>query len=426
MPATSAPQGYYAASAPSGPPRPALSGSRRADFCVIGGGYTGLTAALHLAKAGAKVVLLEADSVAFRASGRNGGQIHSGHRQEQSDLEKWLGPQHARDLWDLAEEAKALVRGLVAEHAIDCALKPGLVIAAHNTRALRATADSTAHLASAYGYSDARMMDADETARLLGTSIYPGARFDAGGGHLHPLRYAHGLAAAAEAAGAEIYEQSRVLAVDEDRGGANARLTNGIVTADKIVLACDAFSGQLVPQLAPYIAHVESFIVATAPLPAPLLEQVIPCDAAVADTRHVLDYYRKSDDGRLLFAGREAYWTPPDDVARIVRPRMLKVFPNLREVPIDYGWYGTVGITATRMPHFGYVSPRVSFAHGYSGHGVALATLGGKLLAEAAQGYSERFDVFARVKAQKFPGGAVLRRPLVTAGLLWFKILDAI
>ncbi|HEX3674111.1 MAG TPA: FAD-binding oxidoreductase [Rhizomicrobium sp.] len=272
------PQGYYAVSAPTPPLRPPLTGMVQADVCVVGGGYTGLSAALHLAKAGAKVVLLEADSAGFRASGRNGGQIHSGHRQEQAALEKWLGPRHARDLWALAEESKALVRALVAEHAIDCALKPGLVIAAHDRRASRELEISTAYLARNYGCTTSRMMDADETARLLGTNAYPGARFDADGGHLHPLRYARGLAAAAEAAGVVIHEGSRVLAVDEDRAGANARTASGIVTAKRIVLACDAYSGMLVPALAPYIAHLESFIVATAPL-APTCSQ--PCCPAM-------------------------------------------------------------------------------------------------------------------------------------------------
>jgi len=396
------------------------------DVCVVGGGYTGLSAALHLARGGARVVLLEADTIGFQASGRNGGQIHSGSRQDQARLERWLGPVHARDIWSLTEEAKALVRALVSEYAIDCALKSGLVIAAHNARALRALENTTAHLVSRYGYGAARMMDADETARLLGTPIYPGARFDAGGGHLHPLAFARGLAAAAQAAGAVILEHSRVLAIDEDGAGANARLANGSVIARRIVLACDAFSGMLAPRLAPYIAHVESFIAATAPLPAPLLAQVLPCDAAVADTRHVLDYYRKSADGRLLFAGRETYWTPPKDVAGLVRPRMLKVFPMLEGQPVDYGWHGTVGITVTRMPHFGQLGPRVLFAHGYSGHGVALSTLGGKLLAEAALDRPERFEVFARVPARKFPGGTLLRRPLVTAALMGFKLMDAL
>jgi gamma-glutamylputrescine oxidase len=417
-----APQGYYAASAGTPPARPRLDGAATADVCVVGGGYTGLVAALHLALAGARVVLLEADSVGFRASGRNGGQIHTGQRQEQEALEKWLGPVHARDLWDIAEDSKALLRELVAAHAIDCALKPGLVIAAHNRKALRDLEHATDYLARHYGYGAARMIDADETARLLGTTTYPGAKFDAGGGHLHPLRYARGLAAAAEKAGATIHETSRVLSIAEGR----AQTAHGAVTADWILLACDAYSGVLAPELAPYIAQLESFIVATAPLSVAQYAEVLPCDAAVADTRHVLDYYRKSDDGRLLYAGREAYWSPPEDVAGVVRPRMLAVYPKLAGVPIEYGWHGTVGITATRLPHFGRLAPRTLFAHGYSGQGVALATLGGRLMAEAALGRPERFETMARVPARKFPGGATLRKPLVTAGLLWLKALDAI
>jgi gamma-glutamylputrescine oxidase len=197
------------------------------------------------------------------------------------------------------------------------------------------------------------------------------------------------------------------------------------VAADHIVLACDAFSAQLAPELAPYIAHVESFIAASEPLGPETAATVIPSDAAVADTRHVLDYYRKSSDRRLLFAGREAYWTPPNDIAGIVRPRMLKVFPSLQDTAIEFGWSGTVGITRTRMPHFGTLSPGIHFAHGYSGHGVALATLGGKVLAETVLGRGDRFETLARVPAQKFPGGQLLRKPMVTAALLCLKFVDS-
>lgn len=418
------PQGYYAASAGNGHPFPRLSGAAYADVCVIGGGYTGLSAALHLAEAGVRVVLLEAKMIGFGASGRNGGQIHTGLRKEQAELECWLGAEHARDLWNLTEESKSLVCGLIAKHGIDCALRDGLVIAAHDKAALRDLAEDTEHLAKYYRY-DARMMDEAETAEKLGTPIYPGARLDMGGGHLHPLAFARGLAIAADSAGAVIWEHSPARAIEGD-GPLRIRCDDGTVTADKVLLACDAFSASVAPELDAHIGHVESFIVATMPLPPHLADEIIPSNVAVADTRHVLDYYRKSADNRLLFAGRESYLRPPRDIAELVRPRMLRVFPALEDTHIEYAWSGTVGITPTRMPHFGALSERIFFAHGYSGQGVALATLGGKLLAEAAMGNRERFDVFARVPQTKFPGGKWLKKPLVAAALYAFKILDAL
>ncbi len=416
-----APQGYYAASA--GPARPLsrLMGDARADVCIVGGGYTGLSAALHLAQAGANVILVEAETIGFAASGRNGGQIHPGHRKDQSELEHWLGRQHALDLWTLSEEARHLVFELAADA---CDLKHGLVIAAHNAKAARALAAETEHLEKFYNYREARILDRAQTATALGTESYCAARMDMGGGHLHPLKFARTLAARAARHCATLHEPSPAIEI-EVGAKHTVRCRHGSVTADQVVLACDAFGAALAPQLAPYIAHVESFIVATAPFSNELQRQIIPCDAAVADTRHVLDYYRKSADGRLLFAGREAYWNPPNDIAGLVRPRMLKVFPSLEHVAIEYGWSGTVGITRTRMPHFGRLSPRIYFAHGYSGHGVALATLGGKVLAEAALGNTERFDTLARVPARKFPGGTLLRKPMVAAALLTLKFLDS-
>lgn len=417
------PQGYYAASA--GPARASqqLTSHTRADVCIVGAGYTGLSAALHLARSGAKVALVEAQSVGFAASGRNGGQVHPGHRKDQSELEQWLGRQHARDLWVLSEEARLLVFEL-ASHA--CELKRGLVIAAHDDAAAVALANETEHLAKHYSYREAKNLDRQQAAAATGTNRYVRARLDMGGGHLHPLKFARSLAEKATRQGATIYEQTPAMSVE--RGATHTvRCGRGSVAADQIILACDAFSAALAPQLAPYIAHVESFIVATAPLAEATRSRIVPCEAAVADTRHILDYYRKSADGRLLFAGREALFKPPSDIARLVRPRMLKVFPELESVAIEYAWSGTVGITRTRMPHFGRLDDaRIYFAHGYSGHGVALATLGGKVLAEAVLGKSERFDTLARVPAKKFPGGALLRKPMVTAALLGLKILDAL
>lgn len=417
-----APQGYYTASAGVPVSASRLEGDIRTDVCVIGAGYTGLSAALHLSLNGAKVVVLEAQSVGFAASGRNGGQIHPGHRKSQEELERWLGRGHARELWDISEEARKLVFDLASEN---CEIRRGLVIAAHNARSARSLASDTEYLAHHYGYQDARMLDSAETSAALGTDVYPAARLDLGGGHLHPLKYARRLASQAAAAGALLYENSPVLDIGND-DKAIARGQRFKVIADHLILACDAFTADLAPQLAPYIAHVESFITATERLEDGIAELVIPSNVAVADTRHVLDYYRKSSDGRLLFAGREAYWSPPNDVVGIVRPRLNKVFPRLRNVAIEFGWSGTVGITRTRMPHFGKLGSHVHFAFGYSGHGVALATVGGKILAESVLGKSERFESLARVPAKRFPGGPLLRKPMVSAALLTLKIADSL
>jgi gamma-glutamylputrescine oxidase len=413
-----APQGYYAASAGAAMALPRLDGDTLADICVVGGGFTGLSAALHAAQSGAKVVLVEAQTIGFAASGRNGGQIHPGHRKEQAELEHWLGKIHARDLWRLSEEARALVFEFAAEN---CDLKRGLVIAAHNARAARGLAADAAHLAAHYDYHDLQMLDRTQATEALGTSVYPAARLDKGGGHLHPLKFARRLTRMAQEAGAISYEHSPALAIEHGTQ-ITVRCAGGSIRADHVILACDAFSATLAPQLAPYIAHVESFIVAT----APVSPQILPSDVAVADTRHVLDYYRKSAGGRLLFAGRESYWNPPADIAALVRPRMLRVFPALASIPIDYAWRGTVGITRTRMPHFGRLGPRLLFGHGYSGHGVALTMIGGKALAEAALGNPERFDILARVPPRKFPGGRLLRKPMVTAALTTLKLLDSL
>lgn len=419
------PQDYYAASAATTPLRPMLSGRQSADICIVGGGYTGLSAALEAAAAGARVIVLEAQTVGFGASGRNGGQIHTGWRKDQQELESWLGAIHARELWSLSEEAKAHVSALIARHAIACEQKPGLVIAAHNAGAARALVHDAEHLANVYGYNKLRMLSEAESTAKIGSSTYRGARLDGGGGHLHPLLYARGLAMAAESVGAQIFERSVVLDLETLNNGLEVMTADGSVAVDRVLLATDAFTGTVAPGLDRFIGHVESFVTATAPLPTDITPQILPHDEAVADTRHVLDYYRKSADGRLLFAGREAYFGMPKDIAALVRPRLLRVFPQLKNVPIEYAWSGTVGITVTRMPHFGKLSERIFFAHGYSGQGVALATLGGKLLAEAAMGHDERFNVIARIPARPFPGGRRLRRPLIAAGLFAFKLADA-
>ena len=311
----------------------------------------------------------------------------------------WLGPQHARDLWTLAEESKALVRALVERHEIACALKDGLVIAAHNEKALDHLAQDTAHLAKHYRYDAARMMDADETAAKLGTTIYPGARLDLGGGHLHPLDYARGLAAAAETAPAQCCGSTRRRSRSKRAATAYASVAAPEPSPpDRVLLACDAFSGVDRAQAGRLyrpcrkLRRGDSASAAASGRDACCLR-----DAAVADTRHVLDYYRKSADGRLLFAGRESYFKPPKDIAALVRPRMLQVFPAARRTSRSNMPGAAPSASRARACRIS-ASCRIAifFAHGYSGQGVALATLGGKLLAESGDRASANVSTSSR------------------------------
>ncbi|MFT3811541.1 MAG: FAD-binding oxidoreductase [Micropepsaceae bacterium] len=410
---------WYEASAPAAPSRPALAGAVTADVCVIGGGYAGLSAALHLAKAGFRTVLLEARSVGGGASGRNGGQIHSGQRKDQEDLERELGDAHARDLWTLAEDAKALVRGLIAEHAIDCDLKDGILHAAWKRADAEPLRRYVDHMAARYGYAQS-YIEAKDIPAWVATSRYHGATHDPGGGQLHPLKFAHGLARAAEAAGAIIYEGSAVTALDDTR----AVTTDGHVAAQHFVLACDTWLGELDAKAGRAAIAINSFIAVTTPL-GDRATTLIPSDLPVADTKFVVDYYRLTADGRLLFGGGENY-TPryPSDLKAFVAKPVHRVFPQIEDVPFDYAWGGPVGVTLSRLPHFGHANARTVFAHGFSGQGVALATLAGQLMAEATAGQAGRFDVFAKLKHRPLPGGRLLRTPIMALGMAWYALKD--
>lgn len=415
---------YYAATANDRTRHPPLAGDCEADVCVVGGGYTGLSAALHLAEAGFSVRLVEANRIGWGASGRNGGQVGSGQRKDQQALEALVGPEHAHRLWALAEEAKALVRGLIARHAIDCDLKPGVMQVAHKpalTAALHAGAD---HLARRYGYDRMTLLSAAEVRERLGSDRYFGGILDEGAGHLHPLNYALGLARAAAAAGALLHEGTRATAVT---GGSRPRVetTSGTVRCRFVVIACNGYLERLSPRLAGRIMPINNYIAATAPLGEDAARALIRDDVAVADTRFVISYFRLSADRRLLFGGGETYRRGfPPDVKAFVRPHMLQVFPQLASTRIDYGWGGTLAITLNRLPSFGRLDGSLFYAQGYSGHGVALATLAGQLIAEAAAGTMERFDVLAGVPQPRFPGGALLRWPAMVAGMLWYSVRD--
>ena len=417
-------ESYYAATANSDMHRASLQEPVQADVCVIGAGFTGVSSALHLAERGFKVVLLESSRVGWGASGRNGGQLFVGQRRSQEDLEAWFGRERARMLWDLGLEAVDLVTGRVRKHDIRCDLKPGIVSVAAKPSHMDYLRAKIERLREHYGYDKARLLDAAETARMVGTDRYAGADLDMGCWHLHPLNFVQGMAEIAEAAGVRIYEQSTVTGISK-ADPALVTTPTGQVTARFVVLACNGYLGKLEPRIAVRAMPINNFMLATEPLDESTAKGLIPDDVAVCDTKFVVNYWRLSADRRLLFGGGETY-SPnfPRDIRAFVRPYMLKVYPRLANARIDYGWGGTLAITLKRLPHFGRLRPNVFFVQGFSGQGVALGNLAGKLVAEAIGGTAERFDVMAGLPMPAFPGGTLLRYPAMVLGMLYYSILD--
>jgi gamma-glutamylputrescine oxidase len=418
------PASWYVATARGLADQPPLSDTLSADVCVVGAGYTGLSAALHLAERGYSVVVLEAQRVAWGASGRNGGQIGTGQRCDEAALEARFGRDTAQQLFRLAEESKALVRSRISQHAIDCEFRSGQLLCAAKAAHMDALKRRAGKLASDYDYPHQSCIPKTGLSELLGSSLYFGASLDTQAAHLHPLNYALGLARACREAGVRIFEQS---AVTGYTGSApvSLRTARGEVQARIVVLACNAYLDELEPRLAATIMPVNNFLVATEPLGERRCRALIRDPLAVHDTLFVLNYFRLSADGRLIFAGGENYRRHfPTDIAGFVRPHMLRVFPQLRDVQIDYAWGGRLAITMDRMPHFGRLGADIYFVQGYSGHGVAMATLAGQLLAEAVAGSAERFDIFARLAPPPFPGGTLLRWPGLVLGMLWYALRD--
>lgn len=418
------PDSWYAATANAHPPLPPLRGEADADVCIVGGGYTGLSAALHLAERGYEVVLLEAARVGWGASGRNGGQVGSGQRRGVLELEARYGRERARALWDLAEEAKALLRERVERHRIACDWKPGNLLAVTRRRYLPELERETHRLAAHYGYHGMRMLSEDEVREMVASERYCGGQFDAGGAHLHPLNLALGLARAATGAGACLHEQSRATGIQWGRRPL-VRTVRGQVRARWVLLCGNAHLGGLVPEIRARIMPIANHLLATEPLGTARAAALIPADCCVHASKFVVDYYRLSPDGRLLFGGGETYRDrPPRDLRAFVRRYMLEVFPQLADARIDYVWSGRLAITRSRLPHFGRIESAGFFAQGFSGHGVALTQLAGKLLAEAVAGTAERFDLFAGLPHRRFPGGAWARQPLLAAGMLYYALRD--
>jgi gamma-glutamylputrescine oxidase len=399
-----------------------------ADVCVIGGGIAGCSTALHLAEAGYKVVLLESHTVGFGASGRSGAQAIFGYACGQEKLEREVGTTAARAMWDVSIEGLALLRDLIARHDIRCDYVAGQMHVGIKARHERELRDEIAQLRDRYHYQSVRYVERDELRSLVASDRYVGAMFDSNSGHLHPLDYTRGLAAAAERAGAALHEQTLVTRIDGGRTAAEpvtVRTDRGIVTARHVAICGNALLGSTVPELARKIMAVGTYIVATKPLGAERAAALITNNAAITDINWVLDYFRRTADHRLLFGGRVSYsGLDPFNTAGATRARMLRVFPQLADVDVEYSWGGYVDITMSRGPHFGRLGPNVYFLQGFSGHGIVLTGIAGKLVAEAIRGQAERFDLFGKLTHRDFPGGMALRRPALVLAMLYYRLRD--
>ena len=415
---------YYAATANPWSVNAPLQGEITADVCVIGGGLSGCSTALHLAERGYKVALLEARRIAWGASGRNGGQFIFGFASSQEKLVSEVGFDVARRMFDLSIEALDLLEDRITRHAIVCDLEHGHIHAAVRARHVDELKAWQVELGERYDYRSLRWLGRDEMRSLFATDRYPGGLLDMRSGHLHPLNYTLGLAAAAKAAGVLLFEDSPAVKVEPGEP-AVVETANGRVRARYVVLCCNAYLDELVPKLRARIMPVSTYIVATEPLGAERGQALIRKNYALADVNWVLDYYRRSADYRLLFGGRVSYsGLDPLNTANATRARMLKVFPQLADTKVEYAWGGYVDISMSRAPDFGRYHPNIYYLQGFSGHGLAMSGIAGKIAAEAIAGDAGRFDVFARIKHSRFPGGALLRKPAAALALFYYRMLD--
>ncbi len=416
---------WYEATCPT-PSRASLGRNVTHDVCVIGAGFTGLSAALHVAGGGKSVAVVDAHRVGWGASGRNGGQLGSGFNQNQQELEAALGANKARQLWKICEDAKQLVHTLCQQHHIDIEYKSGIVSAQHKAKFVSAAHDYCQFMNKQYHYDELEALSRDALNERVRSDDYFGGAIDHGAGHIHPLKLATGMAAAAEKAGAHIYEKSEVIRIDALTGSNGYRVvtTQGSVLCEKIVLATNGYLDDLKPVVNHWIMPINNFIVVTEPL-GDLAAELLPGDDAVADSRFVVNYYRRVDNDRLLFGGGENYsYRFPQSIDGIVRKAMLGVFPELANTAIDYSWGGTLAITRSRLPYANTLSEGFYTAGGFSGHGVALAGLYGQAIAQHIEGDTERFDLLSSLPTKPFPGGKSSRPALLALAMTGYSWLD--
>ncbi|YCA16587.1 FAD-binding oxidoreductase [Kushneria sp. AK178] len=405
------------------PERPAFSGQMDVDVCVVGAGFTGLSSALHLAEQGFRVAVLEAQRVGFGASGRNGGQIVNSYSRDMDMIEARFGEASAQALGDMAFEGNRIIRERIEQYGIRCDLKNGNLFAACNDRQLAALRHHRT-LWEKYGHRALELLEGEAYHREIGSPRYKGALLDHTGGHLHPLNLVLGQAAAFESLGGQLFEHSPMTRLEH---GERVRIhtAGGVIEAERAVIAGNAYLGDVVPELSDRSMPCGTQVIATEVLDEATAMRLLPTDRAVEDGNYLLDYYRLSADRRLIYGGGVTYGgRDPASIEGAIRPKMLKTFPALERVKIDYAWSGNFLMTLNRLPQFGRLNHNVYYAQGYSGHGVTAAHLAGRLVGEIIKGDSERFDAFADIQHLPFPGGRRFAVPFSAMGAWYYALRD--
>jgi len=417
---------WYEATVGDRPIYPQLDGDRKADICIIGGGFTGLSAAAEAAKLGASVVLLEGSRLGDGASGRNGGQLNTGQRSWATDHAKTLGLERARALFDLAEEAKAHLLGFAQENGIDIDYVAGHYSAAHKRSYLSEYEAYAEQIANDFNYPHVTYLDAKTLAERIGSTRYFGGNFDSHTGHIHPLKLIVGTAKVTAERGVAIFENTRVKTTRKAADGIAVETEHGTIIASRVLLAVNAYGDEkLNAKMASHVMPIQSFIGATPPLDGEFDATILQDRASVDDSRFVVRYFRRTREGHLLFGGREAYSSSqPNQFIDGIRRQMSEIYPQLKDIEITHAWGGNVGITLPREPFVREVEPGITAMGGYSGHGVMLSNFTGKMWAEAVCGNRDRLHLFKELKVPSFPGGRRFRKPLLTLALTWYSMLD--
>ena len=396
------------------------------DICIIGGGLTGISSAINLSKKGYSVILCEARKIGWGASGRNGGQLGIGMRKDQFTIEKKLGLKHAKELWSLGLEAVEDVKNLIKENEIDCHLVNGVMSTACFEKDIDEYKFEIEHMAKNYDFEGYQFFNKEKIREEINSKMYLAGLLNSGSYHLNPLKLTLGLAKVAQKNKVKIFENTPIEKIREEGDRVQVMSKKGLIRANQVVVACNGYLDSILGSKKNKFMPINNYVVATEPLGEKRARQIIKNNYAVCDTRFIIDYYRFSEDWRMIFGGGETFTSNfVKNATSFVSKRMIKVFPQLQNVKIDYSWGGTLAITVNRLPHFGtLMNNKVSYAFGYSGHGLALSVLAGKLIAENIHGDHERFKFFSGINHMSIPFGSIFRRPIYSSAILYYKIRD--